>query len=430
MSSDGGAFHFVRDCLKLTARDCEMISLEDKLRPRSDAPAAYLRDGFVWLILTVLFVAMLPVWWVDASLMFSVGSGEFTDLGDVIDHFSRLLLSFWLLPAMGFMLALRCGAVDLSVWTTAGLGGVVSAVAFGAGFGPVAAISAGISAGAVCGLINGVFVAGLRLPCPLVSLLVAIGLIFVLGVMFPFGEIVLGDGALDGLLGGFQSVADFLGFPEVTLQSISAVSVFALYALTMVVILNGEVFERHRGRGISERWRLFASLIASGALSAAGGVLWLVEHKAAPVPSRPLDDLVIPAAALLAGGLYLGGSGRTLLTGVLLPPALAVVTGWRQEVLNLRSDYLAGYPLQVVVLIVMVAIARYAMTCGAVAVRYRGVALALAWSSSFGIAVFAASVWAGSPETRTMFHLMGGCLWLVGSVGAIGLRLASPRCPV
>ena len=432
MSSNGGADGpgVLPQTRRKGPRDCEMISLEDRLRPRGDTPSGRLRDGLVWMMLAALFLALLPVWWIDASLVASLRGGDFSDFGDVIEHFSRLLLSFWLLPAMGFMLALRCGAVDLSVWAIAGLGGVVSAVLLGEGLPPVAAIPAGIAAGAVCGLINGALVAGLRLPCPLVSVLMAFGLIRWLGTIFPSGEVSLDEGALDGLLGGFQSVADWLGLPEVTLQAAAIMAVFIFYAVTMLVILNGEMVERHRERSFSERWRLFASLTGSGALSAAGGVAWLIEHETAPVPGRPMDDLVIPAAALLAGGLYLAGPGRTLLAGVLLAAALAVATGWRQEVLNLRSDFLVGYPLQLAGLVVMVAIARYAMTCAAVAGRRHGLALAMAWSSSVGIAVFAASVWAETPAVRGIVHAAGGGLWLAGAAGAIALKLVSPRCAV
>ena len=405
-----------------------MISLEDKLRPRGDTPSTHLRDWLVWMMLLALFLALLPVWWINGSLVSSLGSGELSDLGDVIEHFSRRLLSFWLLPALGFMLALRCGAVDLSVWTTAGLGGLVSALTLAEGYGATAAIFAGISAGAVCGLINGTLVAGLRLPCPIISALTAFGLILWLGRRYPSGEIVPGDGSLSGLLGGFQSAADWTGMPEVTLQATAALLVFIVYALTMLVILNGEMIERNRERGFSERWRLFVALTASGALSAAGGVSWLIEHGRAPVPVRPLDDLVIPAAALLAGGLYLAGRGRTLLAAVLLPMSVAVVAGWRQEVLNLRCDFLVGYPLQVAVLVVMVAITRYAMTCAAVIGRWHGGALALAWSSSVGIVVFAASVWTETPALRDILHAVGGGVWLTGATGAIVLKLVSPRC--
>jgi len=375
-------------------------------------------------MLALLLFAMLPVWWVDGNLLASVSSGELSDFGDMIDHFSRRLLSNWLLPAMGFMLALRCGAVDLSIWAVAGLGGLVSAALFGAGFGAWTSISGGIVAGAGCGAINGALVARLRIPGPIVTGVMSLALILTLRTIYPGREVVLETGALDGLLGGFQFLAGYLGLPSFTLQSASSFLVFALYALTMIVILNGEIVERNREQRFSERRRLFASLTASGALAAAGGALWLVEHGAAPVPARPFDDLMIPAAALLAGGLYLAGSGRTLLVGVLLPLALAAVSGWRQEVLSLRSDYLVGYQLQVIVLVVMVSSARYAMTCATMALRWRGGALALAWFSSLGIGVFATSVWAESAGARMLFHVSGGCLWLGGALGAIVIRLA------
>jgi ribose/xylose/arabinose/galactoside ABC-type transport system permease subunit len=404
-----------------------MISLEDKLRPRDDAPSKHLREVLVWTMLMMLGVALLPVWWVDASVVSRLAGGELSDTVGIIEHFSRLLLSFCLLPAMGFMLALRCGAVDLSVWVTASLGGAVTAVMLGAGLNPAVAIFAGMSAGAICGLINGILVAGLRLPCPLVSAGMAFGLIGWMGTVFPSGEVALGDGVLSGMLGNFQSFVNWLGLPEVTLQSVSALGVFVVYSLTMLVILNGEMVERHRGRAGSERWRLFLALTASGVLSAAGGISWLIEHGTAPVSGRPVGDLVIPAAALLAGGFYLAGRGRTLLVGVLLPMSLAVVIGWKQEVMNLRCDFLAGYSLQVAALMVMVAASRYAMTCGAIAPRWRSEALGLALSSSAGIAIFAASVWFEIPVIRDIVRAVGGGLWLVGAAGAIALKLVSSR---
>jgi ABC-type xylose transport system permease subunit len=411
-----------------------MKSLEDKLRPRGETNGSLLRDGLVWAMLGALFLAMLPVWWMDRMLLASLAGGDTSHLGDVIEHISRLLLSYWLLPALGFMLALRCGAIDLSVWTTAGLAGVVSAAILqdGGESTPTVAITAGIAVGAACGAVNGALVAGLRIPCPIVSLVMAFGLIGVLGEVVPGREIILNDGDTDGLLSGFQGVADWSGLPEFTRQSIAAFMMFIIYAITMAaaVVYNKDTGTPSIEPQFSERWRLFASLTASGALSAAGGVLWLVEHGVAPVPGRPFDDLVVPAAALLAGGLYLAGPGRTLLACVLLPGALAMVIGWRQEVMELRSDYLLGYPLQVAMLIAMIGLSRFAMTRAAAPEKLCAMPMALAWLSSLGIAVFAASVWCESPQTRMTFHIAGASIWLIGGLGAIALKLASRRCLV
>ncbi len=380
-------------------------------------------------MLAALFLALLPVWWMDRTLLASLAGGDTSHLGDVIEHLSTRLLSHWLLPTLGFMLALRCGAIDLSVWAIAGLAGVVSAVMLQNGWQPSVAIVAGIAAGAACGIITGTLVAGLRIPCPIVSATVAFGLIGLLGWLVPGRGIALGDGATDGLLSGFQAVADWVGLPEFTMQSIAAFLMFMIYAATMAtaVVFNGETSEPRIEPQSFERWRLFASLTASGALSAAGGVLWLIEHGQAPVPGRPLDDLVIPAAALLAGGLYLAGPGRTLLACVLLPGSLAIVIGWRQEVLGLRSDLLLGYSLQVAVLIAMIGLSRFAMTRAAAPEKLCAMPMTLAWLSSLGIAVFAASVWCGSPQTRLILHIAGASIWLIGAVGAIVLKLGAPR---
>jgi len=193
----------------------------------------------------------------------------------------------------------------------------------------------------------------------------------------------------------------------------------------MLVVLYGEMVERHRERRFGERFRLLAALTGSGALSAAGGVAAVIQHQMTPIPLRPVDGLVIPAAALLAGGLYLAGRGRTLLAGVLLPVALAVATAWRQETLDLRCDLLPGFALQTVLLIAMVAITRYAMTCALSAVRWRRSVIMLAWNSSAGIAILAAGAWADSPTTRTILQAAGGLVWFLSAAGVIALKFAA-----
>jgi len=414
-----------------------MISLEDRLRPRDDVHSPRMRDATAWAMLLMLGVAMLPAWWVDRTFLAGLGSGNTNDVVDVVERFSGLMLSFWLLPAMGFMLALRCGAVDLSVWVVSAIGGLVAVAMLNAGYPYWSALPVGVAAGAAMGVVNGALVAGLRLPCPVVSLLAALGGVWFLAPvlagwaawpMVALGrEVTVRPEALDGLLGGFESLALWTGLPEATLQAIAAVIIFACYATTMLVILYGEMVERHRKTRFNERWRLFAALVGSGTLSAAGGVIAVIQHQMTPIPLRPVDGLVIPAAALLAGGLYLAGPGRTLLAGVLLPVALAVATAWRQEVLNLRWDLLPGFAPQTVLLIVMVAVARYAMTCSTSAVRWRRWAVTLAWNSCAGVAVLGASVWADSPTTRSVLQATGGLFWLLAAGGAIALKLAASR---
>jgi hypothetical protein len=98
----------------------------------------------------------------------------------------------------------------------------------------------------------------------------------------------------------------------------------------------------------ANRSMLWASMTASGALAAAGGALWLLDQSRAPLPTRVVDDLTIPAAALLAGAAFIGGRGRALLACFLLPPALLAAMLWRQEVWVCEFH---GYSLHLLLLI-------------------------------------------------------------------------------
>jgi len=81
----------------------------------------------------------------------------------------------------------------------------------------------------------------------------------------------------------------------------------------------------------SPRRRLAAALCASSALAACGGVVWLLATHRTPVPHRLVDDLRIPAAAILAGGMYLAGPNRSLLAVALLPMAVVVAALWTEQ---------------------------------------------------------------------------------------------------
>ncbi len=58
------------------------------------------------------------------------------------------MTSYWLPPAMAFLLAIRAGMVDLSVWMSFALGSLVSAALLVAGWPAGPAVSCGVLAGA------------------------------------------------------------------------------------------------------------------------------------------------------------------------------------------------------------------------------------------------------------------------------------------
>ena len=123
------------------------------------------------------------------------------------------------------------------------------------------------------------------------------------------------------------------------------------------------------------------------ALAAAGGVLWLLDNDRATVPSRPIGDLRVPVAALLAGAWLLKGPHRTLLAGICLPPALMLATAWQQSGWGLEHQ---GYSLQLLLLLagaVLMALGRRA----AEGTHRRGWHWAAAFIAGGGVAVLCAS---------------------------------------
>ena len=139
-----------------------MLCLEEKLRPRA-AGNPWAQDIFGMGLLLGLAAMLVPAW----------DTGDQRYISDVAGQ----MASFYLLPAMGFLLCLRCGAIDLSVWAAAALGGMVAAGLIAADVAPVLAFAAALGSGLALGVVNGALVAGLRLPSAVVSLAVAFAVV-------------------------------------------------------------------------------------------------------------------------------------------------------------------------------------------------------------------------------------------------------------
>lgn len=387
-----------------------MICLEDRLRPCAE-PSGHVRDVTTSVLLLALVVALLPAWWMDT------GSGpDQHGLFDAIERISRQMLEFCLLPAMAFLLALRCGAVDLSVWVAASLGGLTAATAMNWGVSAWAALPAGVAAGAALGAINGVLTVRARVPSIVATVAVALAAMWGLQACANGGRVI----ACEEAIGNWSETL------RTSPATAASVLVFVGYTITMLVVLGAEIGERS-GHSLDRRRKLFAALTASGALSAAGGVSWLIAHQSTPVPGRLVDDLRIPAAAILAGGAYLAGPGRTLLAGVLLPLSVAVATAWRQEVWDLRIQAPPGYSTQAALLIVMLIGARYAITRRPPPARGGRWRMGLAGMAFVGIVMVALAARAPSHAAVRLLHAIGLAVWMIGVAEAMLLGLLLRR---
>ena len=347
------------------------------------------RDLLSVALLTILASVLIPAWDI-ARINF---------LHTVAGHMASSVL----LPALGFLLALRCGAVDLSVWVCSGVGGVVAGMLIAGGHGVPLACAAGAASGLAIGLANAVLVALVRLPSPIVTFATACVAIWIVGSLVPGRSVEIPEFTFEGWL-------DWHSSPVLAIR-VLAVSFVYLSALLGLLAIDFAVW-----RGVPfPRWvGLFAALASSGMLSALGGMLWLVDNSQAPLPTRVIDDLRLPAAAILAGGLFLGRQGRELLAGMSLPAALLIATIWRQKVWLLPAPGM-GLALQMLVMLSMtiavhLSFGQYVEARGS----DRKLPRASVLLTLGGIVLVAAAAEARSTTTQGLFHAAGIAVWLSG----------------
>ncbi|MCK4276948.1 MAG: hypothetical protein KAX78_10570, partial [Phycisphaerae bacterium] len=124
---------------------------EDRLRPGSTRNPL-LRDLLGVGLLIALGAILLPVWGIGPDALRGIWGeqGQRDLFNEAMRGASDQMASIYLLMSLGFLLALRCGAIDLSVWVVAGLGGLVTAGLINVGVWPVLAMAGGAAAGGGC----------------------------------------------------------------------------------------------------------------------------------------------------------------------------------------------------------------------------------------------------------------------------------------
>ncbi len=309
------------------------------------------RDLLGLSLLIVLSFIFLPAWIADPQRYYS----------DVIGQ----MASAYILPAMGFLLALRCGAIDMSVWACFALGGAVSAGLINAGLSPLTSSIAGILSGLLVGFANSVLTVFAKISAILCTLVIGIAVILIMFFVSGKPTIKVPDetfshwrlvqqvpGESDSESN--ENTSDYSSPEEVELvlplSSTRMLLVAGFYsALMLALIIISET--KLRIANIDNRKLVFVALIVSGGLAGAGGAIWLIGSGSAPLLTRPIGDLRIPAAALLAGGLLFAGSRRVLLACLCLPLSFLIATLWRQETFHWQ---MFGYSLQMLLLIALV----------------------------------------------------------------------------
>lgn len=344
------------------------------------------------------------------------------------------MASYWALPAMGLLLALRAGVLDLSVWMSFSAGSLAAAWLLARGWPPSAALAAGVAVGAALGAVNALLVRRSRIPSGVVTAVTAVGVYLLLRWLLPEQTIVRPGNAWKAWhwlgLGGTDNGVSYPLFMTRMLLVILfyGATMLTILAASSRYVLPGPLLLSEEGRG---HWteRVFSvsaertlALIAGGALAAAGGVLWLLDNDRATVPTWPVGDLRVAAAAMLAGALLLKGPRRTLLAGMCLPPAFLLATAWRQNGWGLEYE---GYSLQLLLLVAgagLMAVAAHAAEGG----RHRNWHWAAAWIAAGAITVLCASTNFAAPATLEALRWTGAGLMILSA----GIHAAAKLCPV
>jgi ribose transport system permease protein len=234
----------------------------------------------------------------------TLASPEFLT-GNNLANLARQVAIFGIL-AIGQLVVILTGGIDLSVGSILGLAGAVTAQLLVSGVPIVPAILIGVVVGGVLGIANGVLVTRFKLP-PFIATLGMLGI--ARGIVL----VITDANTIQGLPDGFQTVANgtVLGIPNLLI-------IFAIITAIAWFVLNRTVFGRYvyavgsnpeaaRLAGVPVAMVTTAVYVISGVLAAVGGVL-LTSRLGAGVPTAGTGFELQAIAACVIGGASLSGA--------------------------------------------------------------------------------------------------------------------------
>ena len=252
--------------------------------------------------------------------------------------------------AMGMLLVVLTGGIDLSVGSVAALASVVTAMLMPA-HGLTLALIGGLAAGLACGVVNGVLISRFKLSPFVVTLAmmtVARGLALIVSAGAP---ILVGDEG-QALLDFGRDTIGLVPQPTALMLAIFALGwVFLGYTRAgRVVRAIGSNEEAVRLSGVPVPRHVLLTYAVSGVLAAVAGITSTARAGVGAPTIGTGDELTVIAAVVIGGASLAGGRGTVLntLVGVLILGVIA-------NIMNLTS--VPGYHQQVVMgLIIVVAI--------------------------------------------------------------------------
>jgi rhamnose transport system permease protein len=225
---------------------------------------------------------------------------------------------FFIIPglmALGLMMVVIQGEIDISLTSTLAVGTTLAATLQAAGWGLVPTFVAIIVVCALLGAVNGILVAGYGLPSLAVTL----------GTMGAYSGLAYVIGGEQGY-SAFPDSFTWLGGSDLGIVPVSLI-VFCLMAVTAAVTLRSTVFGRFSYAigagataaafgGVPVRRSKIVAYTLAGALAGLGALIWIGQYASARADNADGGILFVVTAVVLGGVSINGGKGTVL--GVVL----------------------------------------------------------------------------------------------------------------
>ncbi len=249
-----------------------------------------------------------------------------------------MAFSFIAIAALGQLLVIITGGIDLSVGSVIGLSGMLAAFAIEAGFHPAVGILVGILGGLIVGAVNGFFVVRFKIH----SFIITLGMLQIargITVGLTRGE------TITGFPESFLSFGNdpLLIFPAPVWIMLILVVIFSLLLtytkLGRELLAIGGNQNAARLAGVPVERNLMIAYMTSAGMAALSGTLLIARLGAAVSNAGVGAELNVIAAVVIGGASLSGGKGTAL--GVMLGALLiglvnnalvllAVPTYWQQ----------------------------------------------------------------------------------------------------
>ncbi len=263
-------------------------------------------------------------------------------------NLESIMLWVPLLAAVGFgqMLVIVTRGIDVSVGSMVGMAAMVVGMSFrSAPHLPIAlGVLIGVGVGAILGSLNGVLVAGARVP-PIIATLGTLslyrGAIFIVSQGRQIDSYSIPDALTRWSSSGPFSIAG-LTFPWILLMVLEVAAIWSWIVKRTPAGRNvfalGSNPEAAALRGLSTRRTTFGVYAATGALCGLAGVLYASRYGFAnPATAGAGLELTVIAAVVIGGTNVLGGSGTVL--GVLLGCLFLAILNQALAVLGVAENW-------------------------------------------------------------------------------------------